>query len=91
MSDFTLSDGTFLPAGTFVAANLTGVHHDDSYYPDADKFDGFRFSKLRERRSEESAKHQMVFTSPEYLAFGLGRHAWCVHIQLTALFSTGLI
>ncbi|EJD07461.1 cytochrome P450 [Fomitiporia mediterranea MF3/22] len=75
MSDFTLSHGTFLPAGTFVAANLTGVHHDDSYYPDADKFDGFRFAKLREQNPDESVKHQMVKTSPEYLPFGHGRHA----------------
>ncbi|EJD07458.1 cytochrome P450 [Fomitiporia mediterranea MF3/22] len=75
MSDMTLSDGTFLPAGTFVAANVIGAHRDDSHYPDADKFDGFRFAKLREQSSEEGVKHQMVNTSPEYLAFGHGRHA----------------
>ncbi|EJD07489.1 cytochrome P450 [Fomitiporia mediterranea MF3/22] len=75
MCDLTLPDGTFLPAGTFVAANLVGAHRDDSHYPDADRFDGFRFSKLREQSSEEGVKHQMVNTSPEYLAFGHGRHA----------------
>ncbi|EJD07466.1 cytochrome P450 [Fomitiporia mediterranea MF3/22] len=75
MSDLTLPDGTFLPAGTFIAANVAGMHRDDSYYPDANKFDGFRFSKLREQSSGEGVKHQMVNTSPEYLAFGHGRHA----------------
>ncbi|EJD07459.1 cytochrome P450 [Fomitiporia mediterranea MF3/22] len=75
MSDFTLSDGTFLPMGTFIAANLIATHQDESYYPGADKFDGFRFAKLREQSSEEGVKHQMVNTNPEYLAFGLGHHA----------------
>ncbi|EJD07465.1 cytochrome P450 [Fomitiporia mediterranea MF3/22] len=75
MSDLTLPDGTFLPAGSFLAANVIGIHRDESHYPDADKFDGFRFSRLREQSTEESVKHQMVFTSPDYLAFGHGRHA----------------
>lgn len=78
MTDLTLSDGTFLPAGTFITANLTGAHHDESIYPDPDKFDGFRFSKLRDESAEESVKHQMVNTSADYLAFGHGRHAWYV-------------
>ncbi|EJD07464.1 cytochrome P450 [Fomitiporia mediterranea MF3/22] len=75
LSDLNLSDGTFLPAGSFVAANVVGMHRDESHYPDADKFDGFRFAKLREQSAKESVKHQMVNTSPEYLAFGHGRHA----------------
>lgn len=33
MSDFTLSDGTFLPKGTFISANVAGTHYDDAYYP----------------------------------------------------------
>ena len=28
MTDLTLSDGTFLPSGTFLAANLTAMHAD---------------------------------------------------------------
>ncbi|KAL5492509.1 hypothetical protein ACEPAI_3956 [Sanghuangporus weigelae] len=75
MSDFTLSDGTFLPAGTFLNANLTGAHYDGANYPNPDKFDGFRFSKMRDENAEESVKHQMVNTSADYLAFGHGRHA----------------
>ncbi|EJC98410.1 cytochrome P450, partial [Fomitiporia mediterranea MF3/22] len=75
LSNLTLSDGTFLPAGTFVAANLIGAHRDESYYPDANNFDGFRFAKLREESPEDGGKHQMVNTSPEYLSFGHGRHA----------------
>lgn len=80
MRDYTLSDGTFLPAGTFVAANITATHGDDEHYPDADKFDGFRFSKMRERSMEESVKHQSVNTASDYLVFGHGRHAWCVMV-----------
>ena len=91
MSDLTLPDGTFLPAGSFLAANVIGIHRDESYYPGADKFDGFRFSRLREQSTEESVKHQMVFTSPDYLAFGHGRHAWCVHALYTAFISVTLL
>ncbi|OCB86528.1 cytochrome P450 [Sanghuangporus baumii] len=75
MRDYTMSDGTFLPAGTFVAANIAAQHSDDAHYPDADKFDGFRFSKMREQSVEESVKHQTVNTASDYLAFGHGRHA----------------
>lgn len=81
--DYTLGDGTFLPAGTFIASNLTATHTDNSLYPDADVFDGFRFSKMRDESAEEGVKHQMVNTSTDYLSFGHGRHAWCVSFLLT--------
>ena len=70
--DYTLGDGTFLPAGTFIASNLTGVHADDTLYPNSEVFDGFRFSKMRDE-SSEGLKHQMVNTSTDYLSFGHGR------------------
>ncbi|KAL5531375.1 hypothetical protein ACEPAG_4252 [Sanghuangporus baumii] len=75
MSDYTLSDGTFLPKGTFLNANLRGLHFDESNYPNPNKFDGFRFSRMRGESLEESAKHQMANTAADYLAFGHGRHA----------------
>ncbi|EJD07678.1 cytochrome P450 [Fomitiporia mediterranea MF3/22] len=74
-SGFTLSDGTFLPKGTLLAANAEGLHRDNSIYPDADKFDGFRFSRIRNESEGDHVKHQMVNTNAEYLAFGHGRHA----------------
>ena len=55
LQDYTLSDGTFLPAGTHVACNGVATHYDENYYRDASKFDGFRFVKSdpeREGRDE---------------------------------------
>ena len=51
------------------------THHDDRYYSDPDTFDPFRWAELREEGGE-SLKHQFVRTSPEYIAFGHGSHAW---------------
>ncbi|THH09628.1 hypothetical protein EW145_g1863 [Phellinidium pouzarii] len=73
--DYTLSDGTFLPSGSMVAANAVGMHYDDSKYDNAREFDGFRFAKMCEEGEGEGTKHQMVSTSTEYLSFGHGRHA----------------
>jgi hypothetical protein len=52
---------------------------DEEIYPNAHEFDGFRFSRLREKEGDDdvlAARHQLVTTSPELLGFGLGRHAW---------------
>ena len=75
--DVTLSDGTVLPKGTVVVAAAHPLHHDEVNYADPSVFDPFRFSRMREREGE-GTKHQFVNTSPEYVAFGHGKHAWCV-------------
>ena len=75
MKDITLLDGTFLPAGTIVAAASYATHFDDAQYEDAETFDPWRFSRTREG---EGVKHQFVTTSPDYIPFGHGRHAWYV-------------
>ncbi|KAI5118158.1 hypothetical protein M0805_005780 [Coniferiporia weirii] len=75
LTDYTLSDGTFLPAGTLVSCNALAPHYDDANYSNARDFDGFRFANMRDEREGEGTKHQMVSTSSEYLPFGHGRHA----------------
>ena len=78
-SDVTLADGTVIPKGTLVSAAPYAVHHDDTVYPNANTFDPFRFVRMREAEGDgEGSKYQYANTSPEYLAFGHGRHAWCV-------------
>ncbi|KAI0046785.1 cytochrome P450 [Auriscalpium vulgare] len=74
LKPFTFSDGTTIPAGTLVACTSRALHHDNEIYSDADEFNGFRFSSLREKEGQNT-KHQMVAVDREYLAFGLGRHA----------------
>ncbi|EMD42273.1 hypothetical protein CERSUDRAFT_79864 [Gelatoporia subvermispora B] len=73
LQDLHLSDGTFVPAGIIVTAASTPTHTDDELYPDAARFDPFRFSRLRE--SGDTMKHQYVSTTAEYMVFGHGKHA----------------
>jgi len=72
---FTFSNGVTIPAGTIVALPLFTIHRDEEIYPNPHEFDGFRFSKLREKEGDAAgARHQTVTASAEYLTFGLGRH-----------------
>jgi len=67
-----------IPAGTFVAVPASAVQADERIYPNPDKFDGFRFAKLRENESEGqtmTSRNQTVAVSAEHLPFGLGLHA----------------
>ena len=73
MKDFTFSDGTTIPRGTLVSASSHNVHFDDKVYEDPLRFDGFRFSKMREA-SEKKVGVGMVSSSPVHLPFGHGRH-----------------
>jgi cytochrome P450 len=70
---FTFFNGVTIPAGTIIAAPVTAIHTDGEIYPNPDKFDGFRFAKLREQVGV--AGLQVTSTSAEYLTFGYGRHA----------------
>ncbi|KAF8549787.1 cytochrome P450, partial [Imleria badia] len=75
LKDFTFSDGTFIPKGTRIFTAARSVHRDEAVYESALAFDPFRFSRLREGDSE-GVKHQYISTTPEYIPFGHGRHAW---------------
>ncbi|KAH0837766.1 cytochrome P450 [Lanmaoa asiatica] len=76
---FTFSDGTLIPKGTRINAGLIALHYDDALYENSEVFDPFRFADMDEEDGE-AAKHQFVATSPEYLPFGHGRHAWYAHL-----------
>ena len=76
---FTFSNGVTIPAGTQVSLPGSATHTDEKIYPNPDEFDGFRFAKPQESEGDASAvtnRRQMISISPEYLTFGLGRHAW---------------
>ncbi|KAJ7170266.1 cytochrome P450 [Mycena crocata] len=72
--DFTFSDGTIIPAGTLVGVPVLAEQHEEANYENAGSFDPFRFARMREEAGE-GIKHQMVTPSPDFLVFGLGRHA----------------
>ena len=73
--DFTFSDGTFIPKGTTLVVPSRSLHLNNEHYDNAHVFDPFRFSDMRDEEGE-GTKHHFVSTSPEYLPFGHGKHAW---------------
>ncbi|KZT08765.1 cytochrome P450, partial [Laetiporus sulphureus 93-53] len=74
LQDVTFSDGTFIPAGTFVTAAATSTHYDEENYDEPNVFKPFRFSDMRLTDSEKN-KHHYVSTSSDYIGFGHGKHA----------------
>ena len=58
-----------------VGAPVGAINMDDTIYPSAQEFDGFRFCRLREQEGED-VKFLSVDANPEYLHFGTGLHAW---------------
>lgn len=75
LKDFTFSDGTFVPKGSYVSTANVATHHAADVFADPFTFDPWRFANMRDETGE-GTKHQMVNTSKEFLAFGLGKHAW---------------
>ncbi|KAI0795985.1 cytochrome P450 [Abortiporus biennis] len=80
MKDFTFSDGTYIPKGTFISAAAGPVHKNVEYYDDPEVFNPWRFANMRDTAEEESeilesARHSLVTTSSQFLTFGHGRHA----------------
>jgi hypothetical protein len=75
--DFTFSDGTFVKRGNWVCASSYSIHMDESHYTKAGEFDPWRFSDIRSIESE-ATRHQYITTTPDFLSFGSGKHAWCV-------------
>ncbi|KIJ21175.1 hypothetical protein PAXINDRAFT_65823 [Paxillus involutus ATCC 200175] len=74
MKDFTFSDGTVVPKGTFVVTATQATHLDNEIYENAGTFDPFRFANMHEEDGE-GAKHSSVSIHSGYLAFGHGKHA----------------
>lgn len=72
---FTFSDGTYLPAGTYVYAAAASIHTDKVNYPNANQFDPFRFANLLEEDSQ-STKNHLVSTAADFIPFGHGKHSW---------------
>ncbi|KAI4217474.1 MAG: hypothetical protein LQ351_000069 [Letrouitia transgressa] len=73
--DYQMSDGFVIPAHTSVGVPTQAVSMDPKIYPDPDKFDAFRFAKLRETDPERAGKMQYASSNPQSMGFGFGRHA----------------
>lgn len=73
VKQYTFSNGVTVPVGSRVYSPLNAIHRDDDIYENADEFVGFRFLKMNDAGDPTS---QAATTSPEYLQFGHGSHAW---------------
>ncbi|KAL0932251.1 cytochrome p450 monooxygenase [Colletotrichum truncatum] len=73
VEDVTLSDGTFIPKGQSVSVSSHALF-DPNVYENPEKWDGYRFYRLREQPGKENVS-QLVSTGPEHLGFGHGKHA----------------
>ena len=78
LKDFTFSDGTVIPKGTHVTANVGPPNMDEKIYDDPLTFKPFRFAEAREGADDarDAIKNQMITTSLQNLFFGHGKHAW---------------
>lgn len=75
MSPLHLSDGTVIPANSFITMATNSIARDEQYYPNPDEFQGFRFHDKRVSSEKERSRHQFVTTGVDSLPFGHGKFA----------------
>ncbi|KAH8834290.1 cytochrome P450 [Flagelloscypha sp. PMI_526] len=85
MTDFTFSDGTFVPQGNIICFSAVSVHENNEVYPNADTFDGLRFY-------QEDGTTKPSITTPGYhwLIWGYGSHACPGRFLAVTLVKTAL-
>lgn len=67
--NITLPNGVTLPPGTSVGVECT-MWSDAETYPSPEKFDGYRFLRMREAGDDTAV---LSATNQKHVAFGLGR------------------
>lgn len=81
LQSFQLSDGTVIPAGVDIAVPALPVNLDESKYPDALRFDPYRFVRLRSGEKPDPIGYasrelyQFISVTKENMAFGFGKPA----------------
>lgn len=73
LEKISLSDGTVIPKGATIVVSAH-INEDESIYPNATTYDGYRFYKKRQEPGNEH-RFQLVTTTRENFGFGHGIHA----------------
>lgn len=73
MKPFTFSNGLHIPKGTFIFTPNSPIFEDERFYADPKRFDGFRFSRMRDD-PDLKASAPLTATSEYSMHFGTGRH-----------------
>ena len=76
LTDYRLSNGVVIPAGTSVVVPMYATHHDEAIWPDPYTFDPYRAARLQESDGGGGDIKRLVKASPDFLAWGYGKHAW---------------
>ncbi|KAF2623086.1 cytochrome P450 [Macroventuria anomochaeta] len=72
LEDIVMPNGTILPKGTNIAMD-TSVMWDPTVYLDPETYDGYRFYNNRHGGGPRARDAQLVSTSSDFIAFGLGK------------------
>ncbi|KAI1822227.1 cytochrome P450 [Xylaria intraflava] len=70
----TLPDGSHIPPGVKVGVSGYSIHHDEENYPDAMRYDAFRFVRDNDVGAGKRAQG-LIKTSEKYMGFSHGPHA----------------
>ena len=73
---YTLENGLFVPYGSTLSVPQWALHHDPTIYSDPDTYRPLRFYNQKPDPHQEQDTRSLVAATPEYLSWGLGRHAW---------------
>lgn len=73
--DLRLSDGFVIPANTQIGVPAHAVGLDESLYPSAGTFDGFRFHRLRQANPTSGGQQQYIAANLSNMSWGYGSHA----------------
>jgi len=72
--------GSSFRPGTQFGIPVDSIHRDNAFYPEGDRFDGFRFYKLRQQGYQGVS---VTDVSTEFLSFGYGTRAWYATLLLS--------
>jgi cytochrome P450 len=70
-----LPDGNVVPKGTWIGMPIGSIHRDEDRMSQANVYEPLRFAP---KGGEEAKRKPLVKPDDGFLAFGMGRNAWCV-------------